>query len=151
MLLAVGLTYKMLVSFLICLFYPLSSSQLWSAPTELKWSGIDECAYAYHGACWRASERFITITEYLVPGHSSRSSLLDAGVFCTLQECCVSGLFWTANTLSILCVTTFQFKCLELTQSLVKWHCTNVCACIYRLKLTKTVSSRHLNLISKIQ
>jgi len=38
----------------------------------------------------------------------------------------VSGLFWTADTLSILCVTTFQFRCLELTV-LVKWQCTNVC------------------------
>lgn len=64
------------------------------------------------------------------PGHSSRSSLLDAGVFCTLQECCLSGLFWTADTLSILCVTTFQFRCLELTQSLVKWHCMNMCVCV---------------------
>lgn len=83
---------------------------------------------------WSVMTRICKIYHYnrvscSSPGHSSRSSLLDAGVFCTLQECCVSGLFWTADTLSILCVTTFQFKCLELT--VFSQMALYKCVCVY--------------------
>lgn len=111
---AVGLTYKMLVSFIICMS---TQQSIVECPNwiKLKWHWwVCECV------SWSVVTRIYKIYYYnwvscSSPGHSSRSGLLDAGVFCTLQECCVSDLFWTADTLSILCVTTFQFRYLKLT------------------------------------